>query len=163
MLKRIIKHEKLTVSDDVLAYIAHYSSGSFRDAAKTLELVSYEGSPSLENVKKVIGHTTNPQELLKLVEEKKLKEAIGWCEKHRESGSDFKILITALLDELHQQLLLKNQIDIKVENEYNFSIKSVAKLIMLLQQAYSQLKYTPISSLPLELALIDFLAEDNSK
>lgn len=94
-----------------------------------------------------------------LLKKKKLADALRWCEKHRENGSDFKILITALLDELHKQLLIKNQIDITVKNEYNFSIKNIAKLITLLQQAYAQLKYSPISSLPLELALIDFIEQ----
>lgn len=159
MLQRISKNEKLKVGDDVLSFIAHFAGGSFRDAAKTLELASYDGDLSLENVKKIVGHTTNHEDLLHLIEEKKLADALRWCEKHRENGSDFKILITALLDELHKQLLIKNQIDITVKNEYNFSIKNIAKLITLLQQAYAQLKYSPISSLPLELALIDFIEQ----
>ncbi len=159
MLQRISKSEKLKIEDDALSFIAHYAGGSFRDAAKTLELASYEGDLSLDNIKKIVGHTTNHEELLHLIEGKKLSDALQWCEKQRESGSDFKILITALLDELHKQLLLKNKIDITVKNEYNFSIKNIAKLISLLQQAYTQLKYSPISSLPLELALIDFIEQ----
>ena len=160
MLQRIAESEKLDIDDAVLEYIAYSAGGSFRDAAKMLELMALEKDFSLESAKKVIGHTVDHHELLRLVEAHDLQAATAWCERHRETGADFKILIASTLDELHKQLLKQNGIAIEVKNEYNFSIKSIAKLITLLQNAHAQLKYTPISSLPLELALIDFLTEE---
>ena len=98
MLQRIVKNEKIKIDKDVLENIAQNSSGSFRDAAKILELMALDKDFSLESAKRVIGHTVDPHELLKLIDAGGLQAAMAWWERHRENGSGFKILITSILN-----------------------------------------------------------------
>lgn len=163
MLTRVSKAEKMKVGDAVISFIAKHADGSFRDAAKTLELMSLDGDLSLETAKKVLGEVDDFHDLLKHIEKGDLQSSMQWCENHRTKGSDFSIILRTVLDELHTQLLNKNNIAVEIENEYNFSIKQLAQLIALLQQAFSQQKYSPIDSLPLELALVEFLAQSERK
>lgn len=161
MLKRIVKKEKLDLSDNILLYLANHSENSFRDAAKILEELAIEIENNPQNdpmilLKTLLGHQKNYLLLIDYLEKKNQEKAIEFVEKYQEAGADFKSLIELLLDFFHQLLLKKNGLDSTLEKDYHFTIKDISHLIKLLHESYRHLKYAPIESLPLEIAIIDY-------
>jgi DNA polymerase-3 subunit gamma/tau len=157
MLQRIVRGEKLKVSTELLDYIADHADGSFRDAAKTLDIAIIQHAQTVEDLKKLLGQTWETEDLLSLVEAGEVKHVLEWVERSASSGTNFRLLIEELLSKLHLQLLRKNKIEVVTESEYTFSIKEVARLIVLLQKAYQDMKIAPIQALPLEVALLEFM------
>lgn len=158
MMQRIVKGEKLTVSDDVLGYIADHADGSFRDAAKILDLATMQGATSIDDVKKLLGQTWYKGNLLEIIDTDSTKDALTWIEESAKGGTRFKLLIEDLLSQLHGQLLKKNDIAVHNAAEYTFTTKEIAQLIGLLQKAYNDMKNSPIQALPLEIAVVEFMS-----
>lgn len=157
MMQRISTGEKLTLAPDVLDYIADHADGSFRDAAKILDLAHMQQATSIEEVKKLLGHTWHSDDLLTLLQDGSVQHVLEWVEKSATSGTNFRLLIEDLLSQLHLQLLKKNNIEVNVATEYTFSTKEIAQLMGLLQKAHSDMKFAPIQALPFELALLGFI------
>lgn len=157
MIHRYLKGENKTLSDEVIAYIASHADGSFRDAAKILELAIMHNANKPEDIQKLLGHVWHKGDLLEIVSTKDTKAALEWIQHSQENGADFKLLIESLLKVLHKQLLSKNGIEVPGFSQYNFSTKECAVLISLLHKAYNDMKNSPIQSLPLEIAVIEFM------
>ncbi len=157
MLKRICACEKLDISEEVLKWIAEHADGSFRDAAKLLDTAVVQGVKTVSDLQKLTGQTWQKGDLLALVDAGKRTEALTWLVQSAQSGAHFKLLIEDLLDRLHSYLLHKNGIEVPTQYEYTFSIKECAFFMSLLQKAYADMKYSPIQSLTLELAVIEFM------
>jgi len=158
MLKRIDKSENIKADDETLKFIAKYSDNSFRDAAKLLEevVVNYS-KPTIDNVKKILGLKDEHSDLIRLLEKKELKKIIDFIENYEKNAGNFKVLIEYLLDKLHLILLKKNGVETELTEDYNFSLKEITMLIKLLQEAYQNLKFSPIESLPLEIAITEYI------
>lgn len=157
MLKRISQKEKISTKDEVLNFIARHCDHSFRDAAKIFEEAVILKTLDLDGLKKILGLGISNFDLLKSLEKKDLKKALYFIESFSQQGGDFKTLIESSLDSFHLLLLKKNRVDVKIEEDYNFSLKETARLIKLFQEAYNSLKYSPIEALPLELAVVEFI------
>jgi len=158
MLKRIIKNEKITAPDDVLVTIAQNSDNSFRDATKILEQAVISNRLTIDGIHETIGFKLLDQDLLLLISEQKIKEILINLEMYEKKGGQFKPLIEYYLNRLHLLLLFKKGLDSPETKDYNLSISQITKLIKLFSEAYRNLKYTPIESLPLELAIMDFFS-----
>lgn len=162
MLFRIIKKEIVKADEKVLTLIAQYSDHSFRDAAKLLEEAVIEArmkkkdNLDLAEVKKFLGIKGEERNLISFIEKKEIKKALEFINKYEKDGGDFKTLIETLLDKLHQILLKKNHLETDLEENYNFSLREITLLIKLLQEAYKSLKYSPIETLPLEMAILEY-------
>src|SRR3989338_6741817 len=156
MLKRIVKGEKLSCPEEILSCIADCADGSFRDAAKMLEMAVMQQAFSVEKLQEVLGRGWSTDELLGILDTGTLKETLTWIEDAAAKNANFRLLIESLLSLLHTILIQRNGIDVELTKTYNFSIKDVAVLIGLLQRAYQEMKYSPIQSLPLELVVIEF-------
>jgi DNA polymerase-3 subunit gamma/tau len=162
MLKRILKNENLEINNKVLSLIASHSDNSFRDAAKILEELIIQNKVDYEDAKKFLG-ILGKQNLLEIIQAKGIKDCLLWIEEFKNAGGDFKTLIEQLLEELRTQLLIKNSIyQDGVDVKLNFTIKELSNLIKLFTKAYNNLKISPIDSLPLEIAVVDFYNK-NSK
>jgi len=162
MLERIVKGENLTLQKESLDVIAHIAEGSFRDAAKMLEIVSLNDDTSPEAIKKSLGVSTNMTDLLLSLAHNDPTAALQWVMSAREQGTDFKFIIEQLLDILHNELLSKYHIEKGSKELASLTVKQSALLISLLQKAYGQLKISPIASLPLELALVEYCAQQEA-
>jgi DNA polymerase-3 subunit gamma/tau len=162
MLERIVKGENLTLQKESLDVIAHIAEGSFRDAAKMLEIVSLNDDTSPEAIKKALGVSTNMTDLLLSLAHNDPTAALQWVMSAREQGTDFKFIIEQLLDILHNELLSKYHIEKGSKELASLTVKQSALLISLLQKAYGQLKISPIASLPLELALVEYCAQQEA-
>jgi DNA polymerase-3 subunit gamma/tau len=155
MLKRIIKSEKLIVNEEILPIIANQSENSFRDAAKILEeLVIQNKINDVEEVNKYIGITKT--DFLQILEKKNLKETLMWIKEFEQIGGNFKNLIEEVLNQLHQLLLVKNQVLTDETINSKLTTKEISYLIKLLLEAYREMKNSPIESLPLEIAIIEY-------
>jgi len=158
-LKKNCEAEKLEHEKGALEEIAKLSEGSFRDATKLLEQVSFAGKITLEGVRQTAGvlGEFKAEELLGLLKEKKTKEALEWVGRAAEAGINLKILLENLT-EILRSVLLEN-FGIKGEEEsvsLNFSPNEAISLINLLGRAYLELRTAVIPQLPLEMLIMQW-------
>jgi len=158
MLKRICAGEKIKISDDVLKIVAQHAQGSFRDAAKLLEMAVMQNADTSEKFLSLLGTSAQKVTILDCFFTQDLKKTLEWINRASQEGSNFKTIIESLLQELHRVLLHKNGIDVELKSTYNVSTKEVAYLISLLQKAYNEMKFAPVAQLPLELVAVDFFS-----
>ncbi len=161
MLKRIVTKEKLVVDDKLLSVIANRSEQSFRDAAKILEELAIQNKLTFEEGKQFLG--IFQQNFLDIVGKQDLRRALTWIEEFSETGGNFKSLIEQLLDDLRLILLVKNGASNEAEIDINFTLPETVKMIKLLTDAYNELKISPIESLPLEIAVVEFYNQRKNK
>ena len=156
MLKKIVKKESIKTDEELLKLIAKHSDHSFRDATKILEELVIQNKLSLEKGQKFLG-ILSKDSLLEIIEKKELKDTLVWIEEFTQAGGNFKNLIEQLLEELRIQLLLKNNIPVEDgDEELKLTVSEISQLIKLFNEAYNTLRYSPIESLALEIAVADF-------
>lgn len=154
MLERIAGSEKLTVPDELLNLIATYSENSFRDAAKMFEELVMQEALTVERAQEYLGVRAKGT-LLEIMQTGTLAESMSWIEEFVKSGGNVKRAIEDLLETLRLQLIAKSTGE-KLENELSFTLREISQLIKLFHDAYNQLRITPIESLPLEIAVVEF-------
>lgn len=155
MLKRILKNEKRDFERPILNLIATHAENSFRDATKILEELILQKISNKEEVEKFIG-IRGKTNILEILESQDAKKCLQWVEEFNEAGGNFKSCIEDLLDRLRELLLVKKGAFINDELKTSLSTQEVVLLIKLLMEAYQSLRFTPIESLPLEIALVEF-------
>lgn len=154
MLERIAKSESIDAPAELMDLIATYSENSFRDAAKMFEELVMQEALTLEKAQKYLGVRAKGT-LLELMQSATLAESMSWIEEFVNSGGNVKRAIEDMLETLRLQLIAKST-DAKQENELTFSLREISQLIKLFYDAYNQLRATPIESLPLEIAVVEF-------
>jgi len=162
-LKRICAEEKLEYQDKALEEIAGMSDGSFRDANKILEQVSFSGKITEEEVQKIAGISGEfkPEDFLILLANKQTKEALVWIGKAVEQQVSLKILLERLLDLLRVLLLRKFGVEEdEMVEEIEFSEEELKQLIAVFSHAYSELKFAVIPQLPVEIAVMEWGGEE---
>lgn len=155
MLKRILEKEKLKVDSKLLDLIAKHAENSFRDAAKIFEELIIQKKLSFEDARAFLG-IIGKEDLLELIQDKTLKDVLGWIEEFSQKGGSFKNLIEELLEELRICLLNKNGVKIDTDMDLKFSNSEISTLMKLLNEAYVNLRSSPIESIPLEIAVVEF-------
>lgn len=160
MLKKIVKKEKINIDEQSLSLIAQHADHSFRDAAKILEELVTQKKLKFEEGKQFLGLLQ--ENFFAALQKKDLKGILSWLEDFTQAGGNTKNLIEQLLEELRLALLAKN--GVKTEDETNLSLetKDIIILMKLLTEAYNNLKISPIESLPLEIAVVEFYNRKNS-
>lgn len=161
-LDRIVKAEKIEISAKALEKIGKAANGSFRDAAKILETIVRTSNLTDDSIDLFIrnGTVEEPLVLLEYLVNKQTKEALSWLLRFSQNGGSMQWLIEELLNLLHDLLLIKREILIDEEGLFKkikLTFPEISRLIKLLLEAYQQSKYSPIESLPLMLAVSDFL------
>ncbi len=157
MLNRCIKGEKITVDKKLIELIATHSDNSFRDATKILEELFIQQKLEFEEGKKFLG--LSKKNFLEVLNNKNIKETLGWIDEFNQNGGNFKSLIEETLNELRILLLKDNGLAVEEAPEVKLNQKEIVILIKLLTEAYQNLKITPIESLPLEIVVIEFYNE----
>jgi len=145
-LKRIVKEEKMNIDGDALSLIAQYADGSFRDAVKMLEQVSFQkGKVSIEVTRKTLAISESKQRdaFLAHLLARDSKSAIADIQYFAREGIDIKSFLIDCLKELEQQLVVQATTELR-------------GLIKILMQAYAELRTSPIPELPLELAVVEY-------
>lgn len=142
-LSKIVKEEKIKISENDLENIYQHSKGSFRDAVKVLENYSLEGKMSDTS-------ELDSLTVIKLIEEKNKKKLL-------EKSSE--INLENLLSKLNQELLATEGIG---ERFTKIDKKNLIRLIELLITASEQSRYSPVEELPLELAIIKYFGTEGN-
>jgi DNA polymerase-3 subunit gamma/tau len=137
-LKRIVKLEKLKITDTELVKIYEMSHGSFRDAVKMLESFSVDGKFTETDELPM-------EEVLSLIAKKEQELLLS-------KSAD--INIESLLSAIHKELLAEIGIGTKISS---INKDDLTRLIDLLLKATEQAKYSPIEELPLQLAFIKYM------
>lgn len=166
MLKKIVRDEDVKINEEIINLIAVHSEDSFRDATKILEEIIVQKISSVEETEKFLG-IRGKSNLIELIEKninaKTEKEIFEWIIQFSQSGGNFKSLIIELLDQLRGKLLHKKGV-LGYESGFSstLTLPQITLLIKLLMEAYQQLKYSPIDSLPLEIAFNEFYNKSSS-
>lgn len=148
-LKRIVKTEKMTIDEEAISLIAQYADGSFRDAVKSLEQVSFQkGKVTVGNVQKVlaISGDTRRDNFLSHMLSRNASLALTDIQTLVADGADIKSFLIDCLKKLEQQLVVQKTVELR-------------GLIKILMQAYAELHTSPIPELPLELAIVEYCGD----
>ena len=157
MLKRIAKGEKLTLPDDLYELIATHADGSFRDAAKLMEDLVIQQATTAEQARKYLG-VAGEQTFLSVLEKGDVKTTLQWFEDFVEQGANVKPFLEDVLQQLRLALLTKSGVE-GVNVPTTLTSSQLSRLIKLMSEAYLGLKSTPIESIPVEIAIVDFYNE----
>lgn len=171
-LLEIAEKEKIKIDDDALATVASSASGSLRDAESALnKLIAYAGSTITdEQVAEALGIVPHHvhQKLLELIRQKNGPEAIAQVARLYESGVDMENFVKQFVRYLRTELVgLINKPPTTLdspkvvggkpvlasagETETAFLIKTINTFI----KAGSELKFSPVPQLPVELAILE--------
>ncbi len=172
-LKSIVKAEKLKVDDDAIELIAALGDGSLRDAETVLsQITSLKETVTTEVVEKHLGRLgfSRVAGLADLVLAQNLKSALEKVSEINEGGYNITELTKELIHYFRRVITLKYNPDLEVEFKKELTTKELeqikahaktadsTKLISLIKSlitAYSQMRYSPFASIPLEVALIE--------
>ncbi len=154
-LKRIVNVEKIEIGKDALELIAGSAGGSYRDAVKYLEQVSFhKGNVTVDVVRQLLALSSEQEvtEFIRLLQERKAKEALTIIGDLVKNGKDVKTFIVSCLSYLEQILIHS------VTQTQNKEIPSadIKDLIRRLSQAFTEMKTVSIPQLPLELTVVEF-------
>ncbi|MCL5435150.1 MAG: DNA polymerase III subunit gamma/tau, partial [Patescibacteria group bacterium] len=166
--QRIVKSEKLLADTDGLKAIARLSDGSFRDGVKVLEEISViangkkitkelvEKKYKLTNVEKQIS------DLLSFLKQKNSQKAFKLVSEMVETGVDVKYFLEQLIGKLHLILLEKVGVEEKNSSGLSLEISEIKKMAELFSKAYLDTKYAVLEQLPLELAIVEWVSEEEN-
>ena len=166
-LKRVVKGEKLEVEKEVLAEISASAEGSFRDAQKILDQLSLANRKvSLKEAKKLLGkiEELQPDKLLLTLAQKEMKASLLEIDRIVNFGADLEVYTQGLLENLRWLLLKKAGLTVLEmeeeslikELESKFEKVDLLRLINLFTKAALEIKTSPITQLPLELAVVEW-------
>lgn len=158
MLKRIAAGEKLTLDDDLYELIATHADGSFRDAAKLMEDLVIQQATTVEQAQKYLG-VAGEQTFLSVIEKGDVKTALTWFEDFVQQGANIKPFLEDVLQQLRVALLVKSGVESAGTTSTTLTSAQLSRLIKLISEAYLGLRSTPIESIPVEIAIVDFYNE----
>lgn len=174
-LKDIVKKEKINIDDDALELVAISGEGSVRDAESILDqLSSVPQKITLEVVEKLIGRVSLKivADFLNLILKNNIGGAINYIRKLDEEGYNVAQFTKDLIHYLRRVLSLKfnpelieifkndfTDEELKKIKEFSLQIdaQKFIPFIKSLIRAYSEIRYSPFSFIPLEIAIIEFL------
>lgn len=166
-LEKIVKGEKLILEKGALALIAQRADGSFRDGQKILDqLAAGGGKISLLETQKLLGQIEElkPEKLLHLLADKDLKGCLLEIDRIVNFGADLEIYLQSLLEKL--RLMLLKIIGVEISNGQetdlieNLDKTAMIQLINVFTKAASEMKFTPIPQLPLELVAVEWCQDE---
>jgi len=153
-LSRIVKKEKIEIDKEALTLIIQSVDGSFRDAVKFLEQASFhKGKIGEKTIHTMLSLSTS----LEIAEfngaflARDSKKSLEAIQRALDAGMDMKNFLTQSLENFHTLLLT------------DVTNKNVQEAIRKLSTAYTEMRTSVISQLPLELAVVEFCNETSNK
>ncbi len=147
-LKRIVTAEKITIDDDALILLAGSVDGSFRDAVKLLEQVSFhKGKITVDVVRKLTSLSDESilTNFFETLAKKDTKASLSLIEGLVADGKDIRIFLVDCLSHLQKELIN--------------GAPSSRELIRRFTEAYALMKVSPIAQLPMEVAVVEYCAD----
>ena len=153
MIDRIVKAENLTVSNELKDIIFNYCEGSFRDACKILEDLAIQSKLSPHEAKAYLG-VRSWGNLIEMLDQKNLSTTMKWIVEFDEQDGDTAKLIEETLLILQSELIARSTGEEPIYK--NLTLNKISLLIRLLHEAHNTMKISPIDTLPLEIAIVEF-------
>jgi len=155
-LAKVIKGEKIEISDEAKKEIILNSDGSFRNLQKTFNEIILQfgdkiGKKEIEEYFIASRGEYSGEELEKDLTEGNLKIIVEKLEKMAEKGVDFGELRLKWLEYFHQKMLL------------NLEDRKLGKWIEILIRSGEMEKIAIIEQLPLELAVIEMIEKEETR
>ena len=175
-LKKIAAAEKMSASDAALELIASIAEGSLRDAESLLDqITSLEEKVEVKTVERVLGQVSfsRTAALADLILKADLKGSLNYIVQTLEAGYNVPDLNKELIHYLRRVLSLKFDKDLEGIFKKEMTADELSQLkrhsllidparhINLLKsliRAYSEMRYTPFVSVPMEIAIIENLS-----
>jgi DNA polymerase III subunit gamma/tau len=183
-LRKIAQKEKIKISQQALIQIASSSDGGMRDAESLLDQIinlDQDKKINSQEVRDLLGvpSTEKFYGFVKAIADKDIQKGFQLITKLAYSGYDIKNYLKSLIDYFrdilifkinstgHKKILadklteedLNNLIGLSEKMEINFIGKSILELI----SAKNLIDDSPLPHLPLELALVKIIGEENIK
>jgi len=166
-LKEIIEGEKLSIASGILKKIAREADGSFRDAQKILEELSFLGRKiTLKKAGKVLSQPGNlhPRHLLTCLEKGDFIKAMEEVKRITASDIDLFNYTKALLIELRRRLhSVWGILEQEEKDKEQYEEKKLLRYVAVFSKAAGEIKSSPLPALPLELAVNDLLLRNEKK
>lgn len=181
-LDLLSKKEKVKIEKSALELIALNSGGAVRDAESLLDQVLTFSKVlgrevKVEDIKDLLGLADIAliSQFVDFVAKKDLKSAISFLDETLKKGYDPQEFAKTLVSYLRQAMLLKinpmsqdslflgltEEEQEKIKNQAGLmSQNDIKKAVNLFMEAENKMKYSSITSLPLEIAIIDFIQEN---
>src|SRR3989344_17843 len=171
-LSKIIKKEKIDIEPEALKILIKRAEGSFRDGVKLLDQVSIkEEKITAKSLEENLRSTQfdDLRDLLESLSERNTSKSLLNISKQMGNGVDTRELMLSLMDILRSLVFIKNGLGEELvkpqftEDKYEevmalsdrLSNQELVRLLDILQKAIEKLKFAPIPSLPLELAIVE--------
>lgn len=154
-LTRIVKAEKITIDPDALVRIVQAADGSFRDAVKFLEQVSFtKGTITSDSVGKALSLSDESirEIFLDHLVGNNIKAALHDVTEARNQGRDMKSFLVDVLGDLEKKLVAAAVGNI----EGSWDIETTNRAIAMFTRAFSELRFSPIPEIPIEVVIIEF-------
>lgn len=153
-LKRIVEKEKMHIDQKALTLVAEQSDGSFRDAVKALEHVSFQKGTISEDVVRTVLTVSDEVSIaafLHALEEKDVEKLLGIIDELGKSGRDMKSFLTTILQRL-EKILVESALG---KPTGNWSLDTLKTAIDRFTNAFANFRLSPIPELPIELAIVE--------
>ncbi|HYC79828.1 MAG TPA: DNA polymerase III subunit gamma/tau [Candidatus Binatia bacterium] len=169
-LKFVIGDNQVKAHDEALLNIAHAADGSFRDSLSLLDqVISFsQGEITPDLVEQVLGLTgvRTTAEYMDLLIAGQTKEAVNFIAKLLYQGRDLHQFQKDFLEYLRKLMLIKvgnnpeadytNDIQEMMRSQTTqLSVDRILELITIYQRVGTEIKYSSIPSLPLEVASVE--------
>lgn len=161
-LERVVTAEKIHIDAKALALIAETADGSFRDAVKILEQISLQsGKLTSEKVSETLTlpETKVVEQFITHLSQQRTKEAMHIIDTCFQKGLDLKWFLTAVLGELEKILVQYAQ----GASEPQWPLPMLERAIRQFTRAFEEMRYSPIPQLPIELAIVEYCANDTAQ
>ncbi len=160
-LKMVCKSENINITDDALEEISYLADGGMRDALSILDQLSKASDKiDIDVIKNNYGTVTIDEimELYNNILHNDIDLLVNNLNNIKLTGIDIKILINKMLD-----CYVEKAVDMKKRNLSSTAFNQIKKLIETLNEISGKLNYSSNGFLMLELELISFINDDETK
>ena len=160
-LKKVCKSEGIKATDEALEEISYLSDGGMRDALSILDQLSKASDKiDIDVIKNNYGTVTVDEinELYNNILHNDIDTLVNSLKNIKLTGIDIKILINKMLD-----CYIDKAVDMKKRNLSTQAFNQIKKLIESLNDISGKLNYSSNGFLMLELELISFINDDETK
>lgn len=172
-LEFVCKNEKIEIEKAALELIALNSAGSMRDAESILDqaITFKSGKIKVEDIKDLLGliDLEVVSQFSDFLIKKNSLEAINFLNEILDKGMDLEEFIKSLINYFRQALILKiagennpilfgltrEQIEKLKSQAENLKEEEIRNILNKFLDAQNKMKFSPISQLPLELAIVE--------
>jgi len=154
-LDRVVKGEKIKAEPKTLSMIAGMADGAFRDAIKFLE-EAVGGTDEIheENIVKIAGSAqADWAQFLTFIAHKQTPQALALIDTLVQRGVNIRLFLEKILSLLQNELLASYGVGGKSPST-NLSSSDIRTLMLLFSRAALETRNSPITQLPLELAVV---------